>query len=155
EPGAARTRSRDLISAACLLVVVATDVAAGQVSLMFGPRFHRGPCPSNSDHPMSDEPKTLGDADKELERELRADRKFSLSEALGRMAGPGMMKGVSPVPPKQQAEAAIEGYVNEYLPDAAGTLRGILIRDVKECDLLLDNFDCPLAALGSYVRRVL
>lgn len=104
---------------------------------------------------MSDEPKTPGDADKELEREIRADRKFSLSEALGRMAGPGMMKGVSPVPPKQQAEAAIEAYVNKHLPDAAGALRGALTRSVKECDLLLGNFDRPLAALESYVRRVL
>jgi hypothetical protein len=105
---------------------------------------------------MSDEPsKAPGDVDKELEREVRADRKFSLSEAIGRMAGPGMMKGVSPVPPKQQAEAEIEGYVRKHLPDAAGVLSGILTRDVKESDLLLDHFDRPLAALESYVRRVL
>jgi len=104
---------------------------------------------------MSDEPKTSGDADKELEREIRAERKFSLSEALGRMAGPGMMKGVSPVPPKRQAEAAIESYIHKHLPDVAGALRVVLIRFVKECDLLLNNFDSPLTALESYIRRVL
>lgn len=46
---------------------------------------------------MSDEPaKGPSDADKELEREVRANRKFSVAEAIGRLAGPGMMKGVSP-----------------------------------------------------------
>jgi hypothetical protein len=54
---------------------------------------------------MSDEqPKASSDADKELEREVRAGRKVSVPEAIGRLAGPGMMKGVSPVPPKQQAQ---------------------------------------------------
>ena len=47
---------------------------------------------------MSDEnSKIPSDADKELEREIRANRKFSVSEAIGRLAGPGMMKGISPV----------------------------------------------------------
>ena len=102
-----------------------------------------------------DQSKASDDADKELEREIRADRKFSLSEAIGRMAGPGMMKGVSPVPPKRQAEAEIEGYIRKHLSDAAGVLPGVLLRFVKESDLLLDNFDHPLAALESYIRRVL
>jgi hypothetical protein len=128
--------------------------AAGELHIL--PVVPLPPVPQNPDHPMSDEkPKTPSDADKELEREIRAERKFSLSEAIGRMAGPGMMKGVSPVAPKQQAEAAIEEYVHKHLPDSAGVLRDILIRDVKESDLLLDNFDRPLTALENYVRRVL
>ncbi len=38
---------------------------------------------------MSNEPT---DADAELEREIRNARKFTLAEAIGRMAGPGAMK---------------------------------------------------------------
>jgi hypothetical protein len=37
------------------------------------------------------------EADAELEREIRKGRKFTLEEAIGRRAGPGAMKGVSPV----------------------------------------------------------
>jgi len=33
----------------------------------------------------------------ELEREIRQGRKFSLEEAIGRLAGPGAMKGESPI----------------------------------------------------------
>ena len=47
---------------------------------------------------MSDNKDTQrSEADAELEREIRKGRKFSLDEAIGRMAGPGAMKGVSPV----------------------------------------------------------
>src|SRR5262245_53919136 len=94
--------------------------------------------------------KASSDAEKKLEREIRAGRKFSLSDAIGRMGGPGMMKGASPVSPKQQAESVIDAYVRKHLPDAAGVLSGVLVRDVKESDLLLDDFDRPLAALESY-----
>src|SRR4051812_46239252 len=41
-----------------------------------------------------DPPKRRSKADADLEREIRADRTFSLEEAIGRMAGPGAMKGV-------------------------------------------------------------
>jgi len=71
----------------------------------------------------NEQPKPPGDADKELERAVRAERKFSLAEAIGRMAGPGAMKGVSPVPARQQAEAEIDDYVRKHLPDAAGCCR--------------------------------
>ena len=55
---------------------------------------------------MSDEDKEQrSDADAELQREILKDRKFSLTEAIGRMAGPGALKGVSPIARKQQAEA--------------------------------------------------
>lgn len=105
---------------------------------------------------MSDEqPKPPSEADKELERAIRAERKFSLAEAIGRMAGPGAMKGVSPVPARQQAEAEIEDYIRKHLLDAAGVLPGVLSRYVNESDFLLDHFDRPLAALAAYLRRIL
>ena len=47
---------------------------------------------------------TAEDPDSEVEREIREARKFTPQEALARMAGPGAMKGASPVSPSQQAE---------------------------------------------------
>src|SRR4029453_39925 len=92
------------------------------------------------------------DKDAELEREIRADRKFSLSEAIGRMAGPGMMKGVSPVSPKRQAEAAIEDFLRRNLTDAGGVLGAVLLRRVGQSELLLRDYGHPLAVLASCVR---
>jgi hypothetical protein len=102
-----------------------------------------------------DQAKSPSDADADLEREIRNDRPFSLAEAIGRMAGPGIMKGVSPVTGQQQAEAEIQGYLSRHLIDTAGVLSVVLIRQVNASDLLLNNFDLPLVALASHVRRVL
>jgi hypothetical protein len=102
-----------------------------------------------------DQPKPVSEADKELEREIRAGRKFSLSEAIGRLAGPGMMKGVSPVTGKEQAVAEIEGYLERHLSDGAGVMSAVLLRQIKESELLLSNLDQPLVVLATYVQRVL
>jgi hypothetical protein len=105
---------------------------------------------------MSDDhPKPSTEADAELEREIRAGRQFSLSEAIGRLAGPGMMKGVSPVTHKEQAVAAIQEYLGRHLADAGGVLSGVLLRQVSESELLLHDFDHPLAVLAGHVRQVL
>jgi hypothetical protein len=105
---------------------------------------------------MCDEqPKRPSDADADLEREIRKGRKFSLAEAVGRMAGPGMMKGVSPITGKEQSEAEIEEYLRHHLIDAAEVLPVVLLRRVKESELLLEHFDRPLFVLASYVQRVL
>jgi hypothetical protein len=105
---------------------------------------------------MSDEQaKRRSEADAELEREIRRERKFSLADAIGRMAGPGMMKGVSPVTRQQQAELEIEGLLDRHLVESAGGLSAVILRQVKASDLLLNNLDQPRVALASYVRRVL
>src|SRR5262245_2231232 len=105
---------------------------------------------------MSDEgPKRSTEADAELEREIRAERKFKLYEAIGRRAGPGRMKGDSPVTRKEQAVAEIQEYLSQHLADAAGVLSGVLLRQVKESELLLNAFDQPLVVLAGYVRQVL
>src|SRR5262249_54530952 len=84
---------------------------------------------------MSDEqPKRPADADADLEREIRKERKFSLAEAIGRLAGPGMMKGVSPITGKQQSEAEIERYLEQHLRDAEGSLPFVLPRRIKGTD---------------------
>ena len=105
---------------------------------------------------MSDDhPKPSTEADAELEREVRADRQFSLAEAIGRLAGPGMMKGVSPVTHKEQAVAAIQEYLGRHLADAAGVLSGVLLRQVAESELLLGALDQPLVVLAGFCQQVL
>ena len=92
--------------------------------------------------------------DEGLEREVRANRKFSLSEAIGRMAGGDLMKGGSPVTRKQQAELAIKGYLCRHMTDAGGVLGGVLLRQVGE-SLLRDDYNQPLAVLADYMRQLL
>ena len=105
---------------------------------------------------MSDEkPKRSAEADAELQRQVQAERKFSLAEAIGRMAGPGSMKGASPVDRKQQAVAEIENYIGRHLSDGAGVLSGVLLRDVRESEILLKGYEQPLVALAGYLRQVL
>jgi len=105
---------------------------------------------------MSNDPqprKTQADAD--LEREVRAERKFTLTEAIGRMAGPGAMKGASPVTRKREAEAELQEYLARHLDDSGGVLRGLVLRLVTESDLMLEHLDQPLAALAGGVGRAL
>src|SRR5262245_30273667 len=102
-----------------------------------------------------DQPKRPELSDADLEREIREGRKFSLAEAIGRLAGPGMMKGVSPATRKQQAEAEIESYLDRHLVSPAGALSVVLLRYVKESELLLSNLDQPLVVLAAYVQHVL
>jgi hypothetical protein len=95
------------------------------------------------------------EADAALEREIRNGRKFTLEEAIGRLAGPGAMKGESPVPRKRQAEIEIESWLGSHLADAAGALRIVLLRRVKESELLLKDFEQPLNVLAAYCQQVL
>src|SRR5262245_50702459 len=105
---------------------------------------------------MSDEQRKVRTAeDAALEQEIRDGRKFSLAEAIGRLAGPGMMKGTSPATGIQQAAAAIESYLERKLPDSGGALSSVLLRQVRESDLLLANLDQPLVVLASFVHRTL
>ena len=72
------------------------------------------------------------------------------------MAGPGAMKGASPVDRRRQAAAEIQAYLGRHLADGAGALSGVLLRQVTESDLLLENLDePPLVVLARYVRQVL
>src|SRR3954466_5626670 len=106
---------------------------------------------------MSDDkqPKESSLADAELEREIREGRKFTLEEAIGRMAGPGAMKGESPVTRMQQAEIEVGTWLRSNLTDSGGALEVVLHRRVKGSELLLNNFDEPLVVLASYCQQVL
>jgi hypothetical protein len=103
----------------------------------------------------SDQPKRPSEADAQLEREIRDGRKFTLEEAIGRLAGPGMMKGVSPATRKQQAEAEIESYLDRHLMSPAGAMSVVLLRRVKESEILLNNLDQPLVVLANCVQQIL
>src|SRR5687768_13229711 len=105
---------------------------------------------------MSDDPaKRRSEADAELEREIRSERKFTLAEAIGRLAGPGAMKGASPVDRRRQAAAEIQAYLGRHMADGAGALSIVLLRQVTESDLLLNHLDEPLVVLARHVRQVL
>lgn len=93
--------------------------------------------------------------DEELQREIRAGRTYSLAEAIGRLAGPGGMKGGSPVAGRQEAEAAIGDHIRKHLPDVQGVLKDVLLRDVAGSPLLLRDHDRPLAVLDQHVRQLL
>jgi hypothetical protein len=95
------------------------------------------------------------EADAELEREIRKERKFTLAEAVGRMAGPGALKGESPVTRLQQAEVEIEFWLRTHLADAGGALQTVLHRQIQGSELLLANLDQPLVVLAGYCQRVL
>jgi hypothetical protein len=90
-----------------------------------------------------------------IEREVRRGRKFSLSDAIGRAGGEGMLKGESPVPPIEQTRAAIGNYLRTHLDDAGGVLAQVLLRRVRTSELLIENFDQPAVVLVGYLNRVL
>jgi len=102
-----------------------------------------------------DKTKRRSEADAQLEREIREGRKFSLEEAIGRLAGPDMMKGVSPATRKQQSEAEIETYLDRHLMSPAGAMSVVLLRRVKQSELLLNNLDQPLVVLAACVQQIL
>jgi len=95
------------------------------------------------------------ETESEVEREIREGRKFTPQEALARMAGPGAMKGASPVALSQQAEIEIGTWLRGNLGDPAGALSTVLHRHLKGSESLLNNVEQPLTALADYCRRVL
>jgi hypothetical protein len=99
--------------------------------------------------------KQHSEEDAELEREIRKERKFTLAEAIGRMAGPGAMKGVSPITGKQQAEVEIENWLRHHMPAGNGELEVVLLRRIRGSELLLNNFKQPLVVLADFCHQIL
>jgi hypothetical protein len=96
--------------------------------------------------------KQLSESDIELQREILRGRKFTLAEAIGRLAGPGAMKGVSPITRLQRAEVEIASWLRSSV---AAELEVVLHRQVAESELLLNNPDQPLVVLATYCRQIL
>jgi hypothetical protein len=91
----------------------------------------------------------------DLEREIRQGRKFTAEEVVGRLAGPGAMKGASAISPQQQAENAAAVWLAANLADPGGSLRVVLNRHLRASKLLLDNVDDPSVAATAYLRQIL
>lgn len=105
---------------------------------------------------MIDEPEDRqSDADSDIEREIRQSRKLTAEDLMAKLAGPGAMKGASPVSPVQQAETEIGNWLSNNLDDASGSLKVVLHRQLKGSEKLLENLEQPLSALGEYLRGVL
>ena len=104
---------------------------------------------------MSEKPdKDSADRNEQVERETRTNRKFSLNEAIGRIAGGDFMKGGSPVTRTRKAELEIDEYLRGHLVDSGGVLRRVLLRHLGE-SLLNREDDQPLATLTEYIGRIL
>lgn len=95
------------------------------------------------------------DEESEIEREVRQARKFNPQEALAKMAGPGAMKGASPVSPVRQAEVEIGAWLKGHVADTHGALQLLLHRNVKGSPLLLENVEQPLIALRALCQEIL
>ena len=94
--------------------------------------------------------------DAELERSVRSGRKFTLAESIGRLAGPGLLKGASPATKKRQVDSTIKQYLAGHLEDGHGALRQVLRRRVTESRVLLDlGYEQPLVALEELVDRLI
>jgi hypothetical protein len=106
---------------------------------------------SGSDQQRSDEKAKV---EREIEDEIRKGRKYTLADAIGRLAGPGAMKGTSPVPRKEQSAIEIEDWLRRHVP-GSGELQVVLLRDIRGSDQFLHNFEQPLAVLAAYCRHVL
>jgi hypothetical protein len=102
-----------------------------------------------------DKDKQRSEADSELEREIRNERKFTLAEAIGRLAGPGAMKGESPIARMKQAEFEIESWLRSHVGESGGPLDVVLCRQLKGSELLLNNFEQPLVVVAKFCQRVL
>lgn len=105
---------------------------------------------------MNDEPDNRqSDADREIEREIRQSRKVTAKDVMAQLAGPGAMKGASPVSPVQQAETEIGNWLGNNLRDGTGSLKVVLHRHLKGSGLLFDSLDQPMDALSRYLQQLL
>ena len=91
-----------------------------------------------------------------LQQDMLWGRKFSLAEAIGRLAGGGLLKGDSPVPGKKQAEYTVERYLEQNLVDAAGALETVLLRRVRDSEIFLQRgHEKPLTTLAVMTEHIL
>jgi hypothetical protein len=105
---------------------------------------------------MSDKKeKQLSDAEAAIQQEIMLGRKFTPEEALGRMAGPGAMKGISPVTLMKQATNEIENWLTQHLPPGNGDLQLVLLRRFQASEILLHHFEQPLFALSAFCQQIL
>ena len=96
-----------------------------------------------------------GRDEQQEEQEIRQARRFTMEEAMARMAGPGAMSGASPVSEVEQAGAEIGTWLRGQVSDPAGALNAVMHRHIKVSRLLMDRIDRPLEAVAAYAATVL
>ena len=89
-----------------------------------------------------------------LQNEIRRQRKFSLSEAIGRESG-SFMKGESTIPRPLRATAQINQFINAHIKDSTSafstTLQSWACNDIR----VSRQLDTPLVALDQMIASLL
>lgn len=105
---------------------------------------------------MNEEPdRQRTDRNAEIEQEIRQGRKLTAKDLMARMAGPGAMKGASPVSPVQQAETEIGNWLTCNAAGAGSALQHVLLRNLKGSERLLQHLEQPLVALAGFCEGVI
>lgn len=112
-----------------------------------------GTCDSTSD--ASDFSGGLpNDLANDLQREIRAERKFSLAEAIGRESA-GFMKGESAIPRPLRATNVIKQFITAHLPAPTSALSTTLQSWATEDIRVSRYLDTPLIALTQILESTL
>ncbi len=91
----------------------------------------------------------------QIQREMRAQQKFSPAGAIGR-AGSGLLKGESPVSLQDQAISALTRWIDQQTPDPSGALQSILRRKIRGNELLVaSHLQHPLNVLRELIDSIL
>jgi hypothetical protein len=91
----------------------------------------------------------------EVQREIRAQQKFSMAGAIGR-AGSGLMKGESPISQQEQAITLLTQWIDQQIPDPSGALKSMLRRRVRGNELLVErHLQQPRNALREMIDTIL
>ena len=94
--------------------------------------------------------------DRQIERECRQGRKFSIADLISQEGGGDFLKGASPVPPLLQAKTEIKFFIEGNLPDTSGILQAALYAWVADRESLVSqHLDLPLMALQQVVAALL
>jgi hypothetical protein len=120
--------------------------------LGFYPRSPSGTCSQSPSQATAISPVTQQtDA---LQYEIRAQRKFSLAEAIGREGG-SFMKGESLIPRPLRATTAINQFIVAHLKDPTSALSVTLQAWAKDDIRLARQLDSPLVALTQIIEGIL
>jgi hypothetical protein len=93
--------------------------------------------------------------DREIERDIRRGRKFTLADVIGRDGAP-FFHGESPVPKLARATSGLCMLIGRAVNDSSGALSAVLQRRVRSSDTIVGaHFDDPLAALEIILDQML
>ena len=95
------------------------------------------------------------DFKKNIEREIKRERGFSLTAGLMDQGG-GLFKDASLTPRLKQVQMELVEFVRKNCPDSSGALHVLLEQKIKENDsVLASHLDHPSAALKVIIQNIL